>query len=1014
MRNDIFRKGLVIGIIILFVGISNFSCIDNSKIDRNKSIITPIKSTTFDEIMTLKDNEKIILIKHPTASNLLQSWAWAKRAGGTGEDVGFGVAVDGDGNTYVIGYYQGSATFGNITLTSQGAEDVFVAKLNTNGVWQWANSAGGIYVDEGYDVAVDSNGNVYITGTFTAPATFGNTILTTPIDNVFVAKLNTNGVWQWANSAGGIYYDRGFGIAVDGNGNAYITGCFENWMTFGNITITGYQGFNGYVAKLNTNGAWQWARGLVSTYYNSGKDVAVDSNGNVYITGFFDGLGIFGNITITSRNQDVYIAKLNTTGVWQWAKGAGSISNDHGYGVVADGNGNVYITGVFCDLATFGNITISYQGAEDVFIAKLNTNGVWQWAKGAGGGGTDFGYDVAIDGNGNAYITGCFENLASFGNITLTSQGAEDVFIAKLNTNGVWQWAKSAGGDTTEYGHGVAVDGTGKPYIVGYFYGTISFDNIILITQGDKDVFIAKLWGIPLANFTWNPQNPDPGQIITFNASVSYDPDGYIVLYEWDWNNDGIYEENHTTPTATHSWSQAGSYPVKLRVTDNDGATDTETKTVNVVVNQPPVADFTWTPLNPNPGETITFDASASDDPDGTIVAYAWDMDDDGQYDDATGVNPTWQFQNAGAYDVGLKVTDDDGATDIESKTVNVGGGNQPFYFLHLTDIHIGSEDYENVWGKILKQINELNPLPAFVVVTGDIADTESHQLYYNIIDPFWHNTHEPKLTGSKITSDGGGWYLTPNNIPFFFCPGNHDSYNFMYKPTNFGEYEEMLSDLYYHKSLNINDQKIEIFSLTSGMDLSWPDQSPQGDGLKNDYGNEVTNFQADAAASTAHIKIVLTHHPFNSGDNIDWVFTGGRDEFYSVCNQYHIDLLCCGHEHSGWINDLLTGNPIGDSSSEYIFPPGGDTHIQLIGDNIWSSPSTDQSNPGQYRKIEVLSNGDIKIYPQQSFTSLSSDSLMNNRPLNNHQYNVRSQVFLRFLIRFPNAFPLLRQLMGY
>jgi BspA type Leucine rich repeat region (6 copies)/PKD domain len=87
---------------------------------------------------------------------------------------------------------------------------------------------------------------------------------------------------------------------------------------------------------------------------------------------------------------------------------------------------------------------------------------------------------------------------------------------------------------------------------------------------------------LPFAGFTWTPSNITLNQTVTFNASISNDSDGSLTLYEWDWNNDGVYEESHTTPTATHSWTQAGDYPVIVQVTDNDGATNTQTKTVYI------------------------------------------------------------------------------------------------------------------------------------------------------------------------------------------------------------------------------------------------------------------------------------------------------------------------------------------------------------------------------------------------------------------------------------------------
>jgi len=180
----------------------------------------------------------------------------------------------------------------------------------------------------------------------------------------------------------------------------------------------------------------------------------------------------------------------------------------------------------------------------------------------------------------------------------------------------------------------------------------------------------------PTADFTWEPENPTQGQTITFDASTSHDPDGYITLYEWDWNNDGVYEESHTSPTATYSWSDVGNYPVTLQVTDNESTTDTITKTITVE-NLPPIADFTWSPENPSHGQIISFDASTSYDPDGTITWYQWDWNNDGVYEENL-PNPTTThlWTNMGSYPIKLQVTDDDGAVDTITKTITIT--NQP------------------------------------------------------------------------------------------------------------------------------------------------------------------------------------------------------------------------------------------------------------------------------------------------------------------------------------------------
>ncbi|MBC7099501.1 PKD domain-containing protein [Candidatus Bipolaricaulota bacterium] len=171
----------------------------------------------------------------------------------------------------------------------------------------------------------------------------------------------------------------------------------------------------------------------------------------------------------------------------------------------------------------------------------------------------------------------------------------------------------------------------------------------------------------PVARFTYSPANPLVNQWITFDATSSYDPDGSIVSYAWDFG-DGA---TATGSRVTKRYTTAGTYTVTLTVTDNRGATGSASQTITVTApNQPPVASFTFSPTNPDPGETVTFDASASTDPDGTIVSYAWDFGDGGT---GSGVSVTHAYSAAGTYTVTLTVTDNLGATASTSKTIQVG-----------------------------------------------------------------------------------------------------------------------------------------------------------------------------------------------------------------------------------------------------------------------------------------------------------------------------------------------------
>ena len=175
----------------------------------------------------------------------------------------------------------------------------------------------------------------------------------------------------------------------------------------------------------------------------------------------------------------------------------------------------------------------------------------------------------------------------------------------------------------------------------------------------------------PTANFTYSPDSPSPSDTITFDASNSSDPDGTVSTFKWDWDDDGNFEDTTSSATINHNFATAGNYSVTLQVVDNESATDNITKTVSVAT-QPPTADFTYSPIFPDPGESITFDASASSDPDGSIAYYEWDWDGDGVYETNT-TNPTTNHNFAnGIYNVTLRVTDNDGATNSTNKTVTI------------------------------------------------------------------------------------------------------------------------------------------------------------------------------------------------------------------------------------------------------------------------------------------------------------------------------------------------------
>ena len=227
--------------------------------------------------------------------------AWATNPTDLWNHGAYAIAVDSSGNSYVTGWFQSTVIFGpGVNLTAAGASDIFVVKYNSNGTAAWASRAGGPQVsgfgndgfDEGHGIALDGSGNSYVTGWFASTATFGpgepnQTQLTTSgIDDIFVAKYNSNGTLAWARGIGSTNSDIGSAISVDGSGSAYVTGRFTGTVTFGSgepnqtqLTSASASFYDIFVAKYNGNGTLAWAKQAGSTSTDQGFGIAVDGWG---------------------------------------------------------------------------------------------------------------------------------------------------------------------------------------------------------------------------------------------------------------------------------------------------------------------------------------------------------------------------------------------------------------------------------------------------------------------------------------------------------------------------------------------------------------------------------------------------------------------------------------------------------------------------------------------------------------------------------------------------------------
>ena len=416
-------------------------------------------------------------------------------AGGAFNDVGKGVAIDNESNVYVTGFFEDTVSFGNLTASSSGSLDIFIVKYKNNGTVAWVQTAGGTSGDFGFGITTDASGNVYVTGTFKNTATFGPTSITSAgEEDVFIAKYNSGGTLQWVQQAGGTLADHGSKLSVDDNNNVFVTGHFSGSALFGATTLNSVGDWDMFVAKYDTDGNLGWVQQAGGTDKDGGRGISIDTNGNVCISGFFKNTATFGVTMITTVDSvDVFVAKYSTNGILQWVQQAGGKMFDISFGLTTDPDNNIFISGHFQDSISFGADTLISKGHWDVFIAKYDTNGNLQWVQHAGGPDMDTGSGIIADSLGNVYVTGAFSATLNFGTTTMASAGDGDIFLAKYDTNGGLQWVQQAGGMMFDSGAGIDIGPCGRVYVTGSFQDRATFgNNILTANNGSNDIFLWK------------------------------------------------------------------------------------------------------------------------------------------------------------------------------------------------------------------------------------------------------------------------------------------------------------------------------------------------------------------------------------------------------------------------------------------------------------------------------------------------------------------------------------------
>jgi hypothetical protein len=410
---------------------------------------------------TSSGNEDAFLSKFDSFGNFV----WVRTWGGTGNDRAYCVAVDGSGNVYVTGIFEGTVDFdpgaGTDTRSSNGDLDVFISRFDPSGNFAWARTWGGADADEGTGVAVANSEGICVTGYFSGTVDFDpgaakDDHTSNGGGDVFLSAFDPLGNFKWARTWGGTSFELGHWLATDSSGSIYVTGYFGDTVDFDPSTDTDYHTASlcgDFLSKFDLTGTFLWARTWGGDGLGEAIGIAVDGSGNVYVTGYFEGSVDFDpgagvdNHTSVENSLSPFLSSFDPSGNFNWAVTWGGADWAEGLGVDADGLGNIYVTGDFSGTADFdpgaGIDNHKAHGfVEDVFLSKFDQSGNFMWARTWGGLGSDYGNSVAAAASGDVYVTGSYQKTADFdpgaGTDNHTAEYLDDVFLSKFPPDGNW------------------------------------------------------------------------------------------------------------------------------------------------------------------------------------------------------------------------------------------------------------------------------------------------------------------------------------------------------------------------------------------------------------------------------------------------------------------------------------------------------------------------------------------------------------------------------------------------
>ena len=657
--------------------------------------------------------------------------------GGNGCDEIHSIAIDSSGNVYVAGYTHSSdfpVTPDVYDTGLNGNSDAFVSKFDSNLQHLLASTyLGGSGYDWANSIAINSGGNVYVAGSTSSadfPVTPGAYDTTWNGNTAFVSKLDGNLQNLLASTfLGGSDTDDVYSISIDSNGNVYVAGItfsLDFPVTEGAYDTsynTGVNSCDAFVSKFDSN-----LENLLASTFLGGSNtdgaypISIDSNGNVYVAGhtssseFPTTSGAYD--TTLDGEVDAFVSKFdsNLQNLLASTYLGGSITYEYVYSIAIDSSGNVYVAGITFSSdfpVTPGAYDTSWNGGEfDAFVSKFDGNLQNLLASTfLGGVETDHIGSISIAASGNIYVAGhtsSSEFPTTSGAYDTTLDGEFDAFVSKFDSNLENLLASTfLGGSDTDDARSISIDSTGNVYVAGI---TDSLD--FPVTPGAYDT-------------SWNGGDCDAfvskfdGNLSAGGASSDADSDGLPDNWENqyfgnlnqgpnnDYDNDGLtnLEEYNYVTNPTKLDTDDDRYSDKEEI--DAGTNPTDPNDYPVSENQPPTASFTYSPENPVAGQEITFDASASQDPDGEIAFYEWNFGD-GNGQTTTDSTITHTYDTEGNYQAKVTVVDNEGAETTSVVNIVVGSPINVGYAIIVAGQGIGKKAIDHCANNAYRALRNL------------------------------------------------------------------------------------------------------------------------------------------------------------------------------------------------------------------------------------------------------------------------------------------------------------------